>query len=43
MFLNGICGIMKQKQPSLYASISITWLIIMSGAKCTMGIRYFNV
>lgn len=34
---------MKQKQPPLYASMSITWLIILGGAKCTMGIRYFNV
>jgi len=43
MFLNGIHGIMKQKQPSLYASISITWLIILGSTKCTMGITYFNV
>jgi hypothetical protein len=33
MFLNGIHGIMKQKQPSLYASMSITWLIKLGGAQ----------
>jgi hypothetical protein len=43
IFLNAIHGIMKQQQPSLYASMSITWLITLGGTKCTMGIRSFNV